>query len=96
MFKPLSDRILIKRIDNTTMYGKIIIPESALEKSMEGEVLAVGPGKRDKHGKLEPITVKIGDKIIIGKWSGQDIKIDNEEFTLVVENDIVGVIRKSA
>jgi chaperonin GroES len=96
-FRPLQDRVLIRRIEQeekTT--GGIIIPDTAKEKPMEGEVVAVGPGARDESGKLQPLDVKPGDRVLFGKWSGTEIKLDNEEFIVMKENDIMGVVEGAA
>ena len=91
-FKPLHDRVLVKRVasDEKTA-GGIIIPDTAQEKPMEGEVLEVGSGSRNENGKLEPLDVKKGDKILFGKWSGTEVKIDGKEYSIMKESDIMGV-----
>jgi chaperonin GroES len=92
-FRPLHDRVLVRRIeqeDRTT--GGIIIPDTAKEKPMEGEVLAVGAGVRDEKGKLAPLDVKVGDRILFGKWSGTEVKMDGEELLIMKESDIMGVL----
>ena len=92
-FRPLHDRILIKRIEEKeSVKGGIIIPDTAKEKPQEGEVVAVGPGGRDETGKLIPLDVKKGDKILFGKWSGTEVKIDGQELLIMKESDIMGVI----
>ena len=91
--KPLQDRVLIRRVESeekTT--GGIIIPDTAKEKPMEGEVIAVGPGTRSEDGKLHPLDVKAGDRVLFGKWSGTEVKIDGEELMIAKESDILGVI----
>jgi chaperonin GroES len=96
-FKPMHDRVLVRRIeqeDKTS--GGIIIPDTAKEKPMEGEVIAVGPGGRDETGKLIPIDVKTGDRVLFGKWSGTEVKIDGEELLIMKESDIMGVIEDTA
>ena len=96
-FRPLHDRVVIKRIEaeeKTT--GGIIIPDTAKEKPQEGEVIAVGPGGRDESGKLIPIDVKVGDRVLFGKWSGTEIKIDGEDFVVMKESDIMGVVQPAA
>ena len=96
-FRPLQDRVLIRRIEQeekTT--GGIIIPDTAKEKPMEGEVIAVGPGTRGEDGKLHPLDVKAGDRVLFGKWSGTEIKIDNEELIVMKESDIMGVVEEAA
>ena len=91
--RPLYDRIVVKRIDEkeTTRHG-IIIPDSAKEKPQEGEVLSIGPGGRDEQGKLHPLDVKVGDRILFGKWSGTEVKLDGEELLIMKESDIMGII----
>jgi chaperonin GroES len=92
-FRPLHDRVVIRRIkEDTQSKGGIIIPETAREKPMQGEVVAVGPGRRDEAGKLVSIDVKAGEIILFGKWSGTEVKIDGEELLIMQENDIMGVI----
>jgi chaperonin GroES len=92
-FRPLHDRVVIRRIkEDTTSKGGIIIPENAREKPMRGEVVAIGPGRRDEAGKLVPIDVKAGETILFGKWSGTEVKIDGEELLIMQESDIMGVI----
>ena len=92
-FRPLHDRVVVKRItaDEKTK-GGIIIPVSAKEKPSEGQVIAVGPGGRDEAGKLIPIDIKVGDKVLFGKWSGTEIKLDGEELLIMKESDIMGVV----
>jgi chaperonin GroES len=92
-FRPLQDRVLLRRVDQeekTT--GGIIIPDTAKEKPMQGEVIAVGPGARDENGKLQPLDVKAGDRVLFGKWSGTEVKIDGEELLIMKESDIMGVL----
>jgi len=92
-FRPLHDRVVIRRIkENTQTKGGIIIPETAREKPVQGEVVAVGPGRRDEEGKLIPIDVKAGEVILFGKWSGTEVKIGGEDLLIIQENDIMGVI----
>ena len=92
-FKPLHDRVLVRRIEEEEKTaGGIIIPDTAKEKPMQGEVIAVGPGARDESGKLIPIDVKEGDRILFGKWSGTEVKIDGEELLIMKESDVLGVI----
>jgi chaperonin GroES len=92
-FRPLHDRVVVKRIDaEDKSKGGIIIPDSAKEKPSEGEVVAVGPGGRDEAGKLIPIEVKSGDRVLFGKWSGTEVKLDGEELLIMKESDIMGVI----
>ena len=92
-FRPLHDRVVVRRIDEETKTkGGIIIPDTAKEKPMQGEVIAIGPGARDESGKLVPIDLKAGDIILFGKWSGTEVKIDGEELLIMKESDIMGVI----
>ena len=91
--RPLQDRIILKRVkEEEKSKGGIIIPDTAKEKPQEGEVVAVGPGGRDEAGKLIPIDVKVGDRVLFGKWSGTEVKIDGEERLIVREDDILGVL----
>jgi chaperonin GroES len=92
-FRPLHDRVVVRRIeaDNKTA-GGIIIPDTAKEKPQEGEVIAVGPGGRDEAGKLVKLDVKAGDRVLFGKWSGTEVKLDGEELLIMKESDIMGVI----
>jgi chaperonin GroES len=92
-FRPLHDRVVVRRIqaDEKTK-GGIIIPDTAKEKPQEGEVVAVGPGGRDEAGKLIPIDVKAGDRVLFGKWSGTEVKLEGEELLIMKESDIMGVI----
>ena len=92
-FRPLHDRVVVKRVDaEEKTKGGIIIPDTAQEKPMQGEVIAVGPGGRDENGKLIPIDVKVGETILFGKWSGNEVKIDGVEYLIMKESDIMGVI----
>ncbi|MDJ0893567.1 MAG: co-chaperone GroES [Alphaproteobacteria bacterium] len=94
-FRPLHDRVLIRRLDTEEKTaGGIIIPDTAKEKPMEGEVVAVGPGARSEDGKLHPMDVKAGDRVLFGKWSGTEVKIDGDEYTIMKESDIMGVIEQ--
>ena len=94
-FRPLHDRVVVKRIEaDSKTAGGIIIPDTAQEKPQQGEVIAVGPGGRDDHGKLIPIDVKAGDTILFGKWSGTEVKIDGQELLIMKESDIMGVLDK--
>ncbi|MBC8036127.1 MAG: co-chaperone GroES [Rhizobiales bacterium] len=96
-FRPLHDRVVVRRIEgDTKTAGGIIIPDTAKEKPQEGEVIAVGPGGRDESGKLTPIDLKVGDKILFGKWSGTEVKIDGEELLIMKESDVMGVIEGTA
>ena len=96
-FRPLQDRVLVRRIEEEEKTkGGIIIPDTAKEKPMEGEVLAAGPGARGEDGKLHPLDVKVGDRVLFGKWSGTEIKIDGEDLVVMKESDIMGVVEKAA
>ena len=96
-FRPLHDRVLVKRVDSEAKTaGGIIIPDTAQEKPMEGEVIAAGPGTRDDDGKLRPLDVKVGDRVLFGKWSGTEIKIDGDDFVVAKESDIMGVVEDTA
>jgi chaperonin GroES len=96
-FRPLHDRVVVRRIEeDTKTKGGIIIPDTAKEKPMQGEVIAVGPGSRDEQGKLVPLDVKAGDTILFGKWSGTEVKIDGVEYLIMKESDIIGVIESKA
>ena len=91
--KPLHDRVLVRRIEqDQKTAGGIIIPDTAQEKPQEGEVVAAGPGARGEDGKLTPLDVKAGDRIMFGKWSGSEVKVDGEELLIMKESDIMGVI----
>ena len=92
-FRPLHDRVVIKRIEaEEKSSGGIIIPDTAKEKPQEGEVIAVGPGGRDESGKLIPIDVKVGDRVLFGKWSGTEVKLDGVEYLIMKESDLMGVL----
>ncbi|HLY56940.1 MAG TPA: co-chaperone GroES [Stellaceae bacterium] len=92
-FRPLHDRVVVRRLDSEEKSrGGIIIPDTAKEKPQEGEVVAAGPGARDDQGHVHALDVKVGDRILFGKWSGTEIKIDGEEYLVMKESDIVGVI----
>ena len=92
-FRPLHDRVVVKRADaETKSSGGIIIPDTAGEKPQQGDVIAVGPGGRDEAGKLIPIDIKKGDKVLFGKWSGTEVKIDGKELLIMKESDIMGVL----
>jgi len=96
-FRPLHDRVVVKRVDaEEKTKGGIIIPDTAKEKPQEGEVIAVGPGGRDESGKLIPIDLKVGDRILFGKWSGTEIKLDGEELLIMKESDVMGVIESAS
>ena len=92
-FRPLHDRVLIRRVEaEEKSAGGIIIPDTAKEKPMEGEVVSVGPGARGDDGKIQPLDVKAGDRVLFGKWSGTEVKLDGEELLIMKESDIMGVI----
>jgi chaperonin GroES len=92
-FRPLHDRVVVKRIDaESKTKGGIIIPDTAKEKPQEGEIVAVGPGGRDEAGKLIPPDVKTGDRVLFGKWSGTEVKLDGEELLIMKESDIMGIV----
>jgi chaperonin GroES len=92
-FRPLHDRVVVKRIEaEEKSAGGIIIPDTAREKPQEGQIIAAGPGGRDEAGKLIPIDVKVGDKVLFGKWSGTEIKLDGEDLLIMKESDIMGVL----
>jgi len=94
-FRPLHDRVVVKRLESETKTsGGIIIPDTAAEKPQQGEVVAVGPGSRDEAGKLVPIDLKKGDKVLFGKWSGTEVKLDGQELLIMKESDIMGVLEK--
>jgi chaperonin GroES len=96
-FRPLHDRVVVKRIEaEQKTAGGIIIPDTAKEKPQEGEVVAVGPGARDESGKLVPLDVKAGDRVLFGKWSGTEVKIDGQDLLIMKESDILGVIEATA
>src|SRR5262249_27424001 len=91
-FRPLHDCVVIRRIEaEEKSAGGIIIPDTAKEKPMEGEVVAVGPGARDESGKVQPLDVKAGDRVLFGKWSGTEVKLDNEDLIIMKESDIMGM-----
>ncbi|HWN51664.1 MAG TPA: co-chaperone GroES [Xanthobacteraceae bacterium] len=95
-FRPLHDRVVVKRIDaEEKSAGGIIIPDTAREKPSQGEIIAVGPGGRDEAGKLVPLDVQVGNRILFGKWSGTEIKLDGEELIIMKESDVMGIIDKS-
>jgi chaperonin GroES len=92
-FRPLHDRVVIKRIEaEARTAAGIIIPDTAKEKPQQGEIIAVGPGGRDELGKLIPIDLKAGDRVLFGKWSGTEVKIDGDEYVIMTESDIMGVL----
>jgi len=92
-FRPLHDRIVVSRVDDETKTaGGIIIPDTAKEKPIQGEIVAAGPGARDDSGKLIPLDVKVGDRVLFGKWSGTEVKIDGKDLLIMKESDVLGVI----
>jgi len=92
-FRPLHDRVLVRRIEeDTKTAGGIIVPDTAKEKPMQGQVIAAGPGARDETGKLVPLGIRIGDRVLFGKWSGTEVKIDGEDLLIMKESDILGVL----
>ena len=92
-FRPLGDSVLVKRVEEESKTkGGIIIPDTAKEKPQEGEVVAVGPGARDDAGKIQPLDVKAGDRILFGKWSGTEVKIDGKDLLIMKESDVLGVV----
>jgi chaperonin GroES len=92
-FRPLQDRVLIRRLDqDDKTAGGIIIPDTAKEKPMEGEVIGVGPGARDEKGELHSLDLKVGDRVLFGKWAGTEVKIDGEDLVIMKESDVLGVI----
>jgi chaperonin GroES len=96
-FRPLHDRVVVKRIDaEEKSAGGIIIPDTAKEKPSQGEVVAVGPGGRDDHGQLVPLDVQVGNRVLFGKWSGTEVKIDGVEYLIMKESDIMGIVEESA
>ena len=96
-FRPLHDRVVVKRLDaEEKTAGGIIIPDTAKEKPQQGEIVAVGPGARDDHGKLVPPDVKVGDRVLFGKWSGTEVKLDGKDLLIMKESDIMGVLEGSA
>src|SRR5271154_6990479 len=95
-FRPLHDRVVLKRIEaEAKTSGGIIIPDTAKEKPQQGEVVAVGPGGRDEAGKLIPVDLKAGDRVLFGKWSGTEVKIDGVEYLIMKESDVMGVIEQT-
>ena len=96
-FRPLHDRVLVRRVEGEEKTaGGIIIPDTAKEKPMEGEVVAAGPGARGDDGKLQPMDVKAGDRVLFGKWSGTEVKLEGEELIIMKESDIMGVLERGA
>jgi chaperonin GroES len=95
-FRPLHDRVLIQPLEqDSKTKGGIIIPDTAKEKPVEGKVVAVGPGARDENGKLQPLDIKVGDVVLYGKWSGTEVKVDGEDYLIVKESDVMGVIEQT-
>ena len=96
-FRPLHDRVVVKRIDaEEKSSGGIIIPDTAKEKPSQGEIIAVGPGGRDESGKLVPLDVQVGNRVLFGKWSGTEVKLDGEDLMIMKEADIMGVLDRAA
>ena len=96
-FRPLHDRVVVRRIDaEEKTKGGIIIPDTAKEKPQEGEIIAAGPGARDESGKVQPLDVKAGDRVLFGKWSGTEVRIDGEDLLIMKESDIMGVVEQTA
>ncbi len=96
-FRPLHDRVVVKRLEEETKTsGGIIIPDTAKEKPQQGEVVAIGPGNRDEAGKITALDVKVGDRVLFGKWSGSEVKIDGQELLIMKESDILGVLDVTA
>ena len=96
-FRPLHDRVVVERIDpEAKSAGGIIIPDTAQEKPSQGEIIAVGPGGRDESGKLIPLDIKVGDRVLFGKWSGTEVKLDGQELLIMKESDVMGVLQETA
>jgi chaperonin GroES len=96
-FRPLHDRVVVRRVEaEEKTAGGIIIPDTAKEKPMEGEVVAVGPGARGEDGKIQPLDVKSGDRVLFGKWSGTEVKLDGEDLIIMKESDIMGIVEPGA
>ena len=96
-FRPLHDRVLVRRVEaEEKTAGGIIIPDTAKEKPMEGEIVAVGPGARGEDGKIQPLDVKPGDRVLFGKWSGTEVKLDGEDLIIMKETDIMGIMDQTA
>ena len=92
-FRPLHDRVVVKRVEETTKTaGGIIIPDTAKEKPQEGEIIAVGPGARNEKGEIQALDVKVGDRILFGKWSGTEVKLDGQDYLIMKESDIMGIV----
>ena len=95
-FRPLHDRVVVRRVDaEEKTKGGIIIPDTAKEKPQEGEVIAVGPGARDENGQVQALDVKVGDRILFGKWSGTEVRLDGEDLLIMKESDIMGIVEQS-
>ena len=96
-FRPLHDRVVVRRVEQESKTaGGIIIPDTAKEKPQEGEVIAVGPGARDEAGRVQPLDVKAGDRVLFGKWSGTEVKLDGEDLIIMKESDIMGILDQAA
>jgi chaperonin GroES len=96
-FRPMHDRVVVRRLEaEEKTAGGIIIPDTAKEKPQQGEVVAVGPGARDENGKVQPLDVKTGDRVLFGKWSGTEVRIDGEDLLIMKESDIMGVLEETA
>ena len=96
-FRPLHDRVLVRRVEaEEKTAGGIIIPDTAKEKPMEGEIVAVGPGARGEDGKIQPLDVKPGDRVLFGKWSGTEVKLEGEDLIIMKETDIMGILDQTA
>jgi chaperonin GroES len=96
-FRPLHDRVVVRRIEaDTKTKGGIIIPDTVKEKPQEGEIIAAGPGVRDENGKINPLDVKAGDRVLFGKWSGTEVKIDGQDLLIMKESDIMGIVEGQA
>jgi chaperonin GroES len=96
-FRPLQDRVLIRSVEqDAKTAGGILIPDTAKQKPTEGDVIAVGPGLRSEDGKIQTLDVKVGDRVLFGKWSGTEIKVDGDEFVIMKEPDILGIVRRAA
>ena len=96
-FRPLHDRVLVRRVEaEEKTAGGIIIPDTAKEKPMEGEIVSAGPGARGEDGKIQPLDVKAGDRVLFGKWSGTEVKLDGEDLIIMKESDIMGIIEAAA
>ena len=94
-FRPLHDRVVVRRVEeDAKTAGGIIVPDTVKEKPMQGQIIAVGPGARDEQGKVNPLEVKAGDRILFGKWSGTEVKIDGDELLIMKESDIMGIVHK--